>query len=273
MATTKSRNPGSVRNYRPRRAPTVCLTGLLGCLLLACGGHVSGAGPSGTQSGFREEAQQAWQEARRQHRQNPADNQLAWEFARACFEWADHANEDSQRERIAEQGIHACRAALERDAGLAPAHYYLALNLGQVARTKTVGALRIVSDMERALHRVIALDETFDHAGAHRSLGILYAEAPGWPVSVGSRSRSKEHFQRAVHLSPDYPGNRMAWLEAAVKWKDNETIQTHYPALKKLLPRAREEFSGRRWAPSWAEWDERWKLLREQIEPDRAPED
>jgi hypothetical protein len=92
-------------------------------------------------------------------------------------------------------------------------------------------------------------------------------------VSVGSRSRSKEHFQRAVLLSPDYPGNRMAWLEAAVKWQENETIQSQYEALKKLLPSAREEFSGRRWAPSWAEWDERWKLLREQIEPDRDPED
>ena len=110
------------------------------------------------------------------------DSAAAWQFGRACFDWADFALNDDQREKVAQQGIAACRRAIELNAASAPAHYYLALNRGQLARTKTLGALKLVNEMEVDFKTAIVLDGAFDHAGPHRSLGLLYREAPGWPT-------------------------------------------------------------------------------------------
>src|SRR5947207_2239223 len=76
----------------------------------------------------------AFYEAQALFNKNPANPESAWQFAVACFDWADLATSNSRRAPIAEQGIAACRQALQRDPKLAPAHYYLAMNLGQLAR-------------------------------------------------------------------------------------------------------------------------------------------
>src|SRR5678815_2913387 len=65
-----------------------------------------------------------------------------WKFARACFDWAELAKTDGSRAQIAEEGIAAAREAIRRKYGSAPAHYYLAMDLGQLARTKSLGALK-----------------------------------------------------------------------------------------------------------------------------------
>ncbi|MCX6930190.1 MAG: hypothetical protein NT154_44320 [Verrucomicrobia bacterium] len=59
----------------------------------------------------------------------------------------------------ADQGIAACRLAIMRETNSAPAHYYLGLNLGQLARTKGLGALKLVDQMEREFNRAHDLDE------------------------------------------------------------------------------------------------------------------
>jgi hypothetical protein len=64
-----------------------------------------------------------------------------WKFARACFDWADFARSNRERADLANQGIGASRQAIQQDPKLAAAHYYLGLNLGQLARTKKLSAL------------------------------------------------------------------------------------------------------------------------------------
>src|SRR5207248_6916974 len=108
-----------------------------------------------------------------------------------------------RRAEIAEQGIAAARQGIERAPRLAAPHYYLALNLGQLARTKKLGALRLVDEMEAELKAAIALDPKFDYAGPHRSLGLLYADAPGWPTSIGNHSKARQHLHTAIELSPE----------------------------------------------------------------------
>ena len=50
----------------------------------------------------------------------------------------------SQREEIATEGIDACRQLIAANTNSVPGHYYLAMNLGQLAQTKSLGALKIV---------------------------------------------------------------------------------------------------------------------------------
>jgi len=214
-------------------------------------------------SAFAKRAEQNYQEARKKFQTHTNDAEAAWQFGRACFDWADFAKKDAQREAIANQGIAACRRVVARDPKSAPGHYFLAMDLGQLAQTKTLGALGIVDEMEREFSAAGDVDPKFDYAGPDRNLGLLYFQAPGWPASIGSKSRARKHLERAVALAPDYPENHLCLLEAYLKWGESKNVQRELKAAEEVLPKARKEFTGKAWEQSWADWDKRWKKIRE----------
>lgn len=219
------------------------------------------------ESVFAQRAKQVYLKARASHRADPANHELAWRHARATFYWADYAPADTERAALAEEGIAVCRQLLKRQTNSAPGHYYLALNLGQLARTKTLAALGIVTEMETELKTAAALDRFFDYAGPDLALGILYRDAPGWPVSIGNRAKSREHLLRVVKLSPDYPENRLVLLESYLEWNDKKAFENAFGALAELLPRARKQFAGEEWEDNWADWDRRWEKLKSKAPP------
>src|SRR5204863_9133981 len=96
-------------------------------------------------------------------------------------------------------------------------HYYLGMNLAQLAQTKMLGALKIVTQMEREFSIVRDLDEEFDQAGADRNLGLLYRDAPAIG-SIGSRGKARQHLEHAVKLAPPSPENRLNLIETYLKW-------------------------------------------------------
>lgn len=184
------------------------------------------------------------------------------DFARCAFDYADLAPNDDKREELATAGIEAARAAIASDGKSAAGHYYLALNIGQLARTKMLGALRLLTEMEAELKRVLELDKTFDYAGGDRTLGVLYLEAPGWPTSVGSKSKARMHLTRALELAPEFPDNQISLMEAYLKWKDWRPLQEQMASYQKMLPSAREKFKGQDWANEWHDWNRRWKIIQ-----------
>jgi len=147
--------------------------------------------------------ERAFLEAQARYTKHGNDAEAAWQFGLACFDWADLADNNARRAEIAEQGIAASRHAVQLAPNSAASHYYLGLNLGQLAQTKRLGALKLVGEMETEFLAAIAADGKFDFAGAHRSLGLLYLDAPGWPTSIGNRTKARLHLRRAVELSPD----------------------------------------------------------------------
>ena len=233
---------------------TVCwclgATGLLAAVWLCLGAE---------NSTFLKRAELNYREARLRFQSNTNDAEAAWQFGRACFDWADFAKDDGQRESIANEGIAACRQLIARDPKSVPGHYYLSMNLGQLAQTKTLGALRIVQEMEREFKTARDLDAKFDYAGPDRNLGLLYLGAPGWPASIGSKSNARKHLERAVELAPNYPENHLCLLEALLKWADKKNVERERKVMEELLPAARKEFTGDAWAQSWADWDKRWE--------------
>jgi hypothetical protein len=212
-------------------------------------------------------------QAQARWRQQTNDAEAAWPFAKACFDWADFATNDAQRAAIAEEGIAASRRAIALQPKSAGGHYYLGLNLGQLARTKLLGALKLIDAMEDAWMRTLELDARFDYAGAHRSLTLLYRDAPGWPTSVGNRSKARRHVQKAIELCPEYPGNQICWLESQLKWGETKAVRTQIDAVEQRLKAARLKFTGELWARDWEEWDERWRKIKAQagVVPARSP--
>ena len=207
-------------------------------------------------------AQQIFCAAQQRFASEPTNTVAAWEFARAGFDRAEFSTNNAERAALAIQGIDACRQALARDAKSAPAHYYLGMNLGQLARTKLLGALRMVGEMERAFKTAATLDEHFDYAGPDRCLGLLYYEAPVIG-SVGSRTKARKHLERAVELEPGFPENRLNLAEAYLKWREKKLLQRELEALEKLQPAARTNFPGADWEAAWGDWSRREKKLRE----------
>jgi tetratricopeptide (TPR) repeat protein len=186
--------------------------------------------------------------------------QLAIDLARTAFDYADLAKTDDDREKIANTGIAAAREAIAANPNSAPAHYYLALNIGQVARTKMLGALKLLTEMEAELKTVIFLDPKFDYAGGHRTIGVLYLEAPGF--SVGDKTKARANLERAVQLAPEFPDNHLCLLEALLKWKDWRSLQQRLTTYQSLLPTAQAKFTGPDWDYEWSDWTRRLKIIQ-----------
>lgn len=216
-------------------------------------------------AGFAEHIRKEYTAARQRHQAEPTNAVAAWKFARASYDRAELATNNTERAAIAEQGIKACRQLLAHDLKSARGHYYLGMNLGQLARTKTLGALRIVDEMEREFKMARALDERLDHAGPDRNLGRLYRDAPSIG-SIGNRSRARLHLARAVELAPGYPENRLSLVEALLPWGELHRASRELSVLIEQWQEARAAFTGISWAESWRDWEARLQRARKQIE-------
>jgi len=212
---------------------------------------------------FAARAEAEFHRAQIQLQSNTNDFAAAWHFARACYDFADFATNDTERATLAVQGIAASRTLLTHWPKSAPGHYYLAMNLGQLARTEILGALKIVKEMEREFKTADDLDEHFDYAGPARCLGLLYRDAPGWPASIGSRRKAREWLERAAKLAPNDPENHLNLIESRLNWNDRTGAGNELKSLDALWPKAQTNFVGEAWEQSWADWTAR-KSVAEQ---------
>ena len=204
--------------------------------------------------------------------QSDTDNSTnVWQFARACYDFADFATNDTERAAIADQGIAACRQSLAHETSSAPVHYYLAMDLGQLARTELLGALKLVREMEREFKTAADLDKLFDFAGPERNLGLLYRDAPGWPASIGSERKARNFLDQAEKLAPDYPENHLNFAESFLQWHESAAAKKELAALDSLWPEAQKEFTGEKWEQSWDDWTMRRAAARKKLEEAPAP--
>jgi len=211
------------------------------------------------------DARDEYRQAEAKYRDQPKDAQAAWQYGRACFDLAEVATNNTERAEVAEQGIAACRELVGRDPQSAQGHYYLALNLGELARTRGLGALKLVGEMEPELKTARGLDPKLDYAGADRALGLLYRDAPSL-ISVGSRSKARRHLEQAVQLAPGFPENNLILIESYLEWNDRKAALGAFNRLEQRLPAARAKFTGPAWAASWADWDARIQKLQKKLE-------
>jgi tetratricopeptide (TPR) repeat protein len=210
--------------------------------------------------------------AQAQFQSNTNDPAAAWQFARACFDFTDFATNNAGRATLASQGIAACRQSLVCESNSAPGHYYLAIELGQLADTRrNPAAFKMVKEMEREFKTANDLDKHFDYAGPARCLGLLYRDAPGWPVSIGSRHKAREWLEQAVKLAPDYPENRLNLVESYWQWKDREAAGNELKTLDALWPSAQTNFAGEAWERSWDDWSTRREVARKNLKATAAP--
>ena len=257
MATFNS-EPSRTANWKPVAA----------ILILAVGTLLAGEEQTKISAAF---AQREFERAQIQFQSDKNNPTNAWQFARAAFDFAEFSTNDIQRAALANQGIAACRPLVTRDPKLAAGHYYLAMNLGQLARTEYLGALALVKEMEPEFKKAGELDPLLDHAGPKRNLGLLYRDAPGWPVSVGNPSKALTLLKQAVKLAPDFPENYLHLIESYLKWNEPDDAKKELRALDAIWPAARKNLTGDQWAQSWDNWSMRRDAARKQLLATPAP--
>ena len=256
MATPNSDDPFP----RGRPAAAICR---VACILTALVEPIFAQNPkvatplTNTAAYFTVQAEKAFHAARARFLADTNNAEATWQFGRACFDRAEFSATPAQRSAVAAEGIAACRPLPATVPTLAAGHYYLAMNLGQMARTKSVGALPLVAEMETLFHAALALDPSFDYAGPDRCLGLLYRDAPVWPASIGNRIKARQHLTRAAEIAPGSPENHLNLLETFLRWSEPNNAQRQWKALAQCLPAARTNFAGQAWAASWADWDKR----------------
>lgn len=211
---------------------------------------------------FKDLTERLYKSTKERFQAEPANDETAWRFARACFEWAEFAKGNSDRAALAEEGIAAAKSLIDRKPASAHGYYYLGMNLGQLARTRTLTALGIVSDMEERFEKARQLDKFVDYAGPDRYLGMLYRDAPGWPASIGNRKKAREHLLRAVELRLDYPENQLEVLETFREWSDKDAFLKQFGPAAVAIEEARKKLTGEYWEGRWKDWDARWHELR-----------
>ncbi|HTV40907.1 MAG TPA: hypothetical protein VMF08_10045 [Candidatus Sulfotelmatobacter sp.] len=240
----------------PRKALLACLLAMTVTAAAAADSRVAV---------FAHRAEVAFDQAQAQYRSQMDNPVVAWEFARACYDSADWATNKAQRATIAREGIAACKQSLVFT-NSAAAHYYMAMNMGQLARTEELGALKLVREMEREFLIAADLDPAADFGGAERGLGLLYRDAPGWPISIGNRPRARKYLEAAVSLGSNYPENILNLGESYLKWGDKIGARQELAALDALWPSAQKSLTGPHWEWSWDDWSNRRDALRAKLE-------
>lgn len=209
-----------------------------------------------TNAMFALRAEQDFLRAQKAYAAHPNEATNACQLGRATYYWAELTTNNVQHAAVAQAGIAACQYLLARDPKSAPGHYYLAMDYGELAEAEapSMAAYKLIREIEREFKTAADLDEQVDYAGPLRGLGLLYRDAPGWPVSIGNRRKAREYLERAAAAAPDYPENQMNLVESHILWHQAAEAETAWRKLAALWPAARTNLAGTAWEAIWADW-------------------
>jgi hypothetical protein len=241
---------------RSNPATSLCQRSL--CVLACLFALTAPADPE-TNTVFIARAESVFHRTQQLFQADPTNATNAWQFASACTDLADLATNDARHAEIARLGIAACQQLIARDSKSAPGHYYLGMNYGELAQAEapSVAAYKLVREMEHEFKLAVALDEKFDYAGPVRCLGLLYRDAPGWPVSIGSKRKARELLDHAAALFPDYPENQLNLAESHLQWHQHNEAGKALNKLDAIWNPARTNLTGELWEKSWSDWTNR----------------
>lgn len=214
---------------------------------------------------FAARAEQAFRQAQTSWMAHSNDALAACSLGRTAFDWAEFATNADQRAVIARSGIDACQRLLALDPNSAAGHYYLAMDYGELAAAvaPSMAAYRLIREIEREFKTAADLDERLDYAGPLRCLGLLYRDAPGWPISIGSRHKARQWLERAAAVAPGFPENQLNLVESHLLWRQAEEAQAAWQKLLAIWPAARTNLAGVAWQVSWADWSYRREVARD----------
>lgn len=165
-----------------------------------------------------------FREVTRNSRESAAIAELSrLEFMQAQLELDKH-----RRVQLFANSVATADQALALNAHDVRGLFWKAAAMGKIAEDSGVlNALRMLRPMERLLLKVVALDEKYENAGAHRALGRMYHKLPEFPISFGSNQKALAHLKRAHELFPRDIITRAFYAEVLYDEGRKEEARTH----------------------------------------------
>ena len=121
--------------------------------------------------------------------------------AQALYYVGDLSFDSSNRQRIFKQGMEIAKQMAALRPERVEGHYWLGVHSGSYGEARGVlKSLFLKNDIIRAMERAIALDDAYEHAGAHCVLGRLYYKVPG--LFGGSKKKSRRHLEQCRKIAP-----------------------------------------------------------------------
>jgi len=96
-----------------------------------------------------------------------------------------------------------------------------------------LGALDLVKQARASLEQAIAIDDNALDGSAYTSLGALYYQVPGWPLSFGSDKKARHYLEMALTMNPD-------GIDPNYFYGDFLISQKEYAEARKVLQHALE---------------------------------
>jgi tetratricopeptide (TPR) repeat protein len=127
----------------------------------------------------------------------------------------EYAPEKSKERRVvAKKGADLAKKALELDENNMWANAWASAMMGIHGQEEGIlSILHYLPKIEGYAKRAIELDENYNNAMAHQVLGNLYRLSPPKPISVGSKKKSLEEFERVRELAPSCPVAAISFAE------------------------------------------------------------
>ena len=134
---------------------------------------------------------------------NSQESAAIAELSRLKFMIAQLEMDKERRVQLFERCIAVADQAIALNPNDVRGLFWKSVAMGKMAEDSgIVNAFRMLRPMEKMLLKVVALDEKYENAGAHRALGRMYHKLPGFPISFGSNQKALAHLKRAHELFP-----------------------------------------------------------------------
>lgn len=160
---------------------------------------------------------------------NSQDGEALWRTAKAYLYLGDRVDDDKLE--VFETGKAYAETAVEFLPTSPHPHFWQAALTGRIGQTRGIlSSLFMVRPMKDALDQALELDENY--ADAHWALSQLYHQAPGFPLSIGSKKSALQHAERAIELDP---GNLDYQLQLALALEYNGRKDEAISVLESLL--------------------------------------
>ena len=130
------------------------------------------------------------------------------------------------------------RATAARHPGNAEILIWEGIVLSSYAGAKGgLGALSLVKEARTALEKALEIDDKALAGSGYTSLGALYYQVPGWPVSFGDKDKARAMLEKALALNPDGIDPNYFYADFLTRQKDYKGAQTALEKARLAAPR------------------------------------
>lgn len=135
--------------------------------------------------------------------------------------WRLEEKDNERRIQLSKTVIRASQEAIQLRPDDPAGYYYLAAGIGMMGNSRGVlNSLQLLPQLKSNFEKSIQLNPDFIHANALAHLGHLYNVVPGFPVSVGDRTKGAKLLLEARKRDP---GDSLSYLYMAdLLWRQGK---------------------------------------------------